>query len=366
MLRPRIHFTAEYGWINDPNGLVFYEDRFHLFFQFNPNGLVWDSMHWGHAVSDDLIHWEQLPTAIFPDEEGDIFSGSCIYDKENVSGLGTKDNPPLLAFYTSHHPLTKREEQCIAYSLDGMTFEKYSENPVIPGKDNTPARDPHVFKNVVKGGYCMCLTVEDKVLFYHSTNLTDWEKTGEFLLPEYALKGMIECPCMCMFECEGKSKYVLMMSMDIPESEFYKLPKEAVPHSRLMQYFVGDFDGEKFFVSDSQKEVKLVDYGPDFYAGTIFSNYPETIMMAWLGNSPESMKIPTENEGFRGILSFPRKLELIKTDKGYGLKQSFYPPAENIEGIIYNEFGDKEEIIDNCVKETITADGYGICTMFDL
>ena len=363
MLRPENHFTPKYGWINDPNGLIFYEGKFHIFFQFNPNGLTWDSMHWGHAVSDDLIHWEQLSIAIYPDESGDIFSGSCIYDKENVSGLGTKDNPPLLAFYTSHHMLTKREEQCIAFSLDGKTFEKYSKNPIIAGKENTPARDPHVFKNEVKGGFSMCLTVEDEVLFYHSNNLIDWEKTGEFLLPEYALEGMIECPSMSRFECDGNLKYVLMMSMDIPESEYVKLPEKAVPHSRLMQYFVGDFDGDKFMVSDSQKEVKPVDYGPDFYAGTVFSNYPETIMMAWLGNSPESMKIPTENEGFRGILSFPRKLELIKTDRGYQLKQSFYSPSKDLKDLGLTSYEDREELIDNCVKEIITAEGYGFCEM---
>ena len=352
MLRPKFHFTAEYGWINDPNGLIFYKDRFHLFFQYNPDGLVWDSMHWGHAVSKDLIHWEQLPVALFPDDMGDIFSGSCIYDEENISGLGTKENPPLLAFYTSHNMDTRKEQQCLAYSLDGVTFEKYSRNPIIPGKDNTPARDPHVFKNIIKGGFSLCLTVEDKIIFYHSMNLIDWEKSGEFVLPEYALQGMIECPCMISFEFEGMNKYVLMMSMDIPDGEFEKIPKEAVVHNSLMQYFVGDFDGDKFIVSDTAQKVKLADYGRDFYAGSIFSNYPENIMMAWLGNSPESMKIPTEDEGFRGILSYPRKLTLAKNDDGYVLKQEFYPSIEENKDIDYKVSPEKEVLRDGCVIET--------------
>lgn len=366
MLRPEFHFTAEYGWINDPNGLIFYKGRFHLFFQFNPNGLVWDSMHWGHAVSDDLIHWEQLPIALFPDDFGDIFSGSCILDSENISGLGTGENPPLLAFYTSHNMATRREQQCVAYSLDGINFIKYSLNPIIPGFDNTPARDPHVFADKISGGYSMCITVEDKVIFYHSDNLLNWTKTGEFLLPSYALKGMIECPFMCSFKCEGVEKYVLAMSMDIQESEFAKLPEEAVPHNRLMQYFVGDFDGNAFTVSPSQKEVLLIDYGPDFYAGTVFSNCPETIMMAWLGNSPESMKIPTENEGFRGVLSFPRKLYLTKNSEGYRLKQQFFSPVDTIKEIVHIRDSHTEEIKDNCVKEIITSEGYGICSYNEL
>lgn len=362
MLRPKYHFTAKYGWINDPNGLVFYKDKYHIFFQFNPNGLCWDSMHWGHAISDDLLHWEQLPTALFPDEMGDIFSGSCIYDKDNISRLGTNENPPLLAFYTSHNPKTKKEQQCIAYSLDGITFEKYKGNPIIPGSDNTPARDPHVFANKIKGGYSMCFTVEEKILFYHSENLTDWRKTGEFTLPEYALSGMIECPSMFPLEYEETEKYVLMMSMDIPESEFGKLPKEAKPHSRLMQYFVGDFNGDCFIASKEQKKVLLADYGPDFYAGTVFSNLDEIIMMAWLGNSADSMKIPTEDEGFRGILSYPRKLSLQRKDDVYVLRQSFCPPINEKAEINYIRYPDREEIIDNCVKETITSDGYGICS----
>ncbi|MBR4759826.1 MAG: glycoside hydrolase family 32 protein, partial [Lachnospiraceae bacterium] len=203
-LRPEVHFTPKYGWINDPNGLVFYKGQYHIFFQHNPHGLVWDSMHWGHAVSEDLMHWKELPIALYPDEMGDIFSGSCFYDAGNISGLGSMENPPLLAFYTAHHPVTKREQQCLAYSLDGLCFEKYEGNPIIKGFDHTPARDPHVFANPTKGGFSMCITREDRILFYHSADLLFWEQTGEFYLPEYAFHGMIECPCMVFLNVEGQ------------------------------------------------------------------------------------------------------------------------------------------------------------------
>ena len=325
-LRPQVHFTPEYGWINDPNGLIFYKGRFHIFFQHNPKGLVWDHMHWGHAVSEDLVHWQELPIALYPDEMGDIYSGSCIYDADNISGLGDKETPPLLTFYTSHHPKTQREQQCLAYSLDGIRFVKYEGNPIIKGYEHIPARDPQVFANRIRGGFSMCITRERFVEFYHSANLLDWEKTGEYHLPEYAFSGMIECPCMTFPEVEGEDeqKALFLLSMDVPEGEFQKFPEKCQPHSRLMQYFVGEFDGNTFQQTDTIQEPQLVDYGASFYAGTVFSCCKDTILMAWLGNAKESMLIPTEKEGFRGVLSFPRKLSLVKRENTYRLKQTFW------------------------------------------
>ena len=109
--RPEYHFTPKSGWMNNPNGLIKINGVYHLFYQHNPYSCRWDYMHWGHAVSSDLIHWEYLPIALYPDEDGDIFSGSCVFDKDNVSGFGTRENPPLLAFYTSHNMKTGREMQ---------------------------------------------------------------------------------------------------------------------------------------------------------------------------------------------------------------------------------------------------------------
>ena len=360
-LRPKYHFTPTYGWMNDPNGLVFYQNRYHLFFQYNPHGLTWDSMHWGHAISTDLLNWQEQEIALYPDEQGDIFSGSCIVDHENLSGLGTKDNPPLLAFYTSHNMENSREMQCLAYSTDGIHFQKHPSNPIIPGQEYTPARDPHVFTNKILGGYSLCFTTEKEIVFYHSLDLLMWEKTGAFILPEYALHGMIECPCM--FSCsvsddtDIKEKYVLMMSMDIPEEEYSKLSEETMPHNRLMQYFVGTFDGSAFQADREQQEVLLVDYGPDFYAGSIFSNVDKTILMAWLGNSSASMKIKTEREGFRGIQSYPRRLSLCRCDKGYRLHHEFYPRLEDGQpGYLSDMSG--ETLVDGCVIDKLGQNGF--------
>lgn len=352
-IRPEIHFSPRKGWMNDPNGPVFYKGEYHLFFQHNPNDVYWDSMHWGHAKSKDLVYWEEQPIALYPDEQGMIFSGSAIVDKTNITGFGSKEDSPLLLFYTSHKGDTSREMQCLAYTTDCEHFFKYGGNPIIPGQDNTPARDPYVFENEIIGGYSLCLTVEKAIEFYHSDNLIDWNKTGEFRLPEYALQGMIECPCIFK-----DKKYVFMMSMDIPDSEFSKLPGKAAPHNRLMQYFVGDFDGYSFTASADQKEALLVDYGPDFYAGTIFSNVKDTILIAWLGNfSKATETAPTVKEGFKGIMSYPRKLELKMTKDGYRLSSDFYPIPRAYGNFVYREIGDEKILRDGCVTERIKENG---------
>lgn len=349
MLRPKYHFTPQKGWMNDPNGLVYYNGKYHIFYQHNPYSCEWDSMHWGHAVSDDLIHFEHLPIALFPDERGDIFSGSCVVDSDNVTGLGTSNSPVLLAFYTSHHSESKREEQCVAFSRDGIAFEKYKDNPLIPGNINTPARDPFVFKNDILGGYSMCFTTEKSIKFYHSKNLLDWVETGDFVLPDQAFQGMIECPCI--FKC--LEKYVLLMSMDIPKEEYVRFPEGVKPHNRLMQYLVGDFDGKVFINTQESHEPLMVDQGTDFYAGTLFNNIAEPIMMAWLGNSDRIMSIPTEDEGFKGVLSYPRKLGLIKTAEGYRLRQEFHPIVNDIALVDY-----KNGVFrDSFIEETISEDG---------
>ncbi len=346
--------------MNDPNGPVRYRGEYHVFFQHDPEKLEWGLMHWSHAKSKDLLHWEELPIALYPDEEGAIFSGSAFVDEKNISGFGSADEPALLLFYTSHNMETGREEQCLAYTTDGVTFQKYAHNPIIPGADHTPARDPQVFANKILGGYSMVLTTEDKAEFYHSTDIIHWEKTGEFRLPEYALKGMIECPCMVFDE-----KVVLMLSMDVPENEFDKFPKEAVPHKRVMQYFVGDFDGKKFAADEAQKEVLLVDYGEDFYAGTVFANVDEHILIAWLGNFSEGAKhANTKEEGFNGILSMPRMIKLQMTSEGWRLHHEFIEVLKAEEGGSLISKEDGEILTDGCVREEIKEGGFICATSF--
>lgn len=377
MYRPKLHLTPDKGWMNDPNGAVFFNGKYHLFYQHDPNSLVWDRMHWGHAVSDDLVHWETLPVALEPDEMGDIYSGSSFVDEENRSGLGCPGKPVLLLFYTSHNMETKREQQCAAYSLDGRTFRKYEGNPIIPGSDHTPARDPHVFRNQVLGGFSLCLTVETAVEFYHSEDLLHWEKTGEFTLPEAAFHGMIECPCLVCARLENHDpevyRHVLLLSMDVPEEELTKFPEGAVPHRRLMQYFVGDFDGRTFVCDASSSGPALLDMGPDLYAGTIFSHVPEPVFIAWLGDFSEgARKIPMEKEGFRGVLSYPRKLSLKLSEGKYHLIQRFYPDPEKVCGkygddplVSYEKSSDRAILRDHIVEEQIGSDGSSYTSFLD-
>jgi sucrose-6-phosphate hydrolase SacC (GH32 family) len=129
--RPQFHFTPPAGWMNDPNGMVYHQGEYHLFYQHSPDSTVWGPMHWGHAVSKDLVTWQHLPIALFPDRRGTIFSGSAVVDHQNTSGLGTKEYPPLVAIFTYHNAVGEKagrqdfQTQGLAYSLDnGRTWQK--------------------------------------------------------------------------------------------------------------------------------------------------------------------------------------------------------------------------------------------------
>ncbi len=173
--------------MNDPNGMVFYDGEYHLFYQYYPEDIVWGPMHWGHAVSTDLVHWEHLPIALYPDEHGLIFSGSAIVDWNNTSGFGTEDNPPLIAIFTYHNIDGERagkndyQTQGIAYSLDkGRTWEKYENNPVLPNPGIKDFRDPKVIWYEADQKWIMTFAAYDHVRFYSSPNLNEWKLESEF------------------------------------------------------------------------------------------------------------------------------------------------------------------------------------------
>lgn len=193
--RPALHFSADTGWINDPNGLVFYEGRYHAFFQHNPVGTGWGNMHWGHAVSDDLLHWTELDEALFPDEMGDMFSGSAIVDEDNLLGLNTKEHKALLLFYTAAGDLRELSKgakftQCLAYSTDGgVTFTKYAHNPIVP-HIKAANRDPKVMRDAASGLYLMGLYLDGtEYALLTSPDLINWTELQHFSLP-----GDDECP----------------------------------------------------------------------------------------------------------------------------------------------------------------------------
>lgn len=304
------HFTPQKGWMNDPNGLVYIDGVYHLFYQHYPHDIVWGPMHWGHAVSADLLHWQHKPIAIYPTEEEYIFSGSCVYDKENVSGLGTAERPALLAFYTGHNPVTGEEQQCVAYSTDFETFTKYEGNPVIKNEkmqkdtmlENSEYkkdfRDPKVFSNPILGGFSMVLAAGYRLEFYHSNNFLSWEKTGEFV----AKKGfteICECPDCFPIKTEEGIKWILILSLT----------------SHVMPYYVGTFDGKTFVeeeTGNTSQQPLLLDYAADNYAMVSFANSKETILLGWGESWDYVSQIPAKN--YRGKMTMARKAELVKAD----------------------------------------------------
>ncbi|MEV8559301.1 GH32 C-terminal domain-containing protein [Streptomyces sp. NPDC051917] len=242
--RPQFHFTPERNWMNDPNGLVYYKGEYHLFYQYNPNGNSWGDMSWGHAVSTDLVHWKQLPLALSYDDKEMVFSGSAVVDWNNTTGFGTKENPPMVAIYTSYHKDTGVQAQSIAYSTDrGRTWTKYQGNPVLD-IGSREFRDPKVQWYAPTKSWLMTvsLSTEHKVRFYSSKNLKDWEPLSEFG-PAGATGGVWECPDLFPLAVDGNKqtiKWVLVVNIN----------PGGITGGSGAQYFVGDFDGKKFTADD--------------------------------------------------------------------------------------------------------------------
>ena len=290
--RPSYHHTPLYGWMNDPNGMFYKDGEWHLYYQYNPYGSLWENMTWGHSVSKDLIHWEALPLAIEADAIGTIFSGSCVVDKNNTAGFG-KD--AIIAFYTS---AAESQTQSMAYSTDGgRTFTKYDKNPVVTF--NAPDfRDPKVFWYEGTNRWIMMLAVGQEMQIWSSVNLKDWNKESSFG-SEYGCHGGVwECPDMLKIG----DKWVLICNIN-PGGPF---------GGSATQYFVGDFDGKKFTCESMPKVTKWLDYGKDHYATVSFSNAPDgrITVLAWMSNWQYANQVPTKQ--FRSANSIARDLGLFK------------------------------------------------------
>ncbi len=343
--RPQFHFTPQEKWMNDPNGLVYHKGIYHLFYQYYPDDIVWGPMHWGHATSEDLISWNHKPIALFPDEHGLIFSGSAVVDKENSSGFGTKENPPLVAIFTYHLMEGEKagrkdfQTQGIAYSLDnGDTWTKYEGNPVIGNENIKDFRDPKVFWHHETNQWIMLLVAGDHAKIYSSSDLKSWKYVSDFGKDKGAHGGVWECPDLFKLKVEGteEEKWVLLISIN-----------PGAPNGGSgTQYFVGDFDGETF-ISEHDEE-KWIDYGTDNYAGVTYNNTPnnERIFIGWMSNWNYARDTPTKT--WRSAMTLPRELTLHKKKKAYFLKN--YPiPA----------FDKQLEEIDNMSQrnmKTITLD----------
>jgi fructan beta-fructosidase len=337
--RPQFHFSPEYGWMNDPNGMVYYDGEYHLFYQYNPYGTMWGNMHWGHAVSTDLTSWTYLPTALAPDSLGDIFSGSAVIDVNNTSGFGKN---AMIAIYTSNG---KTQQQSIAYSTDkGRTFTKYAKNPVLPNPGITDFRDPKVSWNVSANQWIMTLATKQTISFYGSPNLKNWTKLSEFGNSTGAHGGVWECPDLFPMTYQGKTKWVLLVSIN-----------PGGPNGgSATQYFIGDFDGKKF-TAEPLPYPLWIDYGRDNYAGVTWSNIPKIdgrrVFMGWMSNWDYANNVPTKN--FRSAMTISRELSI--KDNGEHLILANYPTKEvaNLRGkvkVVENQNISKEKSINGILK----------------
>jgi len=300
--RPQQHFTPAAQWINDPNGLLYYKGKYHLFYQHNPSGILWGNMSWGHSVSSDLQNWEHLPVAISCTDTTGIFSGSAVVDSDNTSGFGSLDNPPLVAIYTVHQNDGSNQSQHIAYSVDeGLTWIKYADNPVLDlgMKD---FRDPKVSWSSATNKWLMTIAkpLEYKIAFFQSDDLKSWEHLSDFG-PLGATGGCWECPDLIPLTTpDGETKWVLLVSLN----------PGGIAGGSGTQYFIGDWDGKSF--TTDQKSTKWIDYGRDNYAGVTFSNAPDNrkIFLAWMSNWDYAAKLPSPI--WRGSMTAPRELTLLQ------------------------------------------------------
>ena len=311
--RPKVHYTPAKNWMGVPSGFLYYEGEYHLFYEQNPDKPVWGNLHWGHAVSKDLVHWRNLPTAISPDSLGNIYSGCVVADINNTSGLGTSENPPFIAFYTQvdHKNVEKNNDkvgmQSLAYSIDkGTTWIKFKGNPIITGSQYLA--DPRVFWYEQTRKWIMCLAFSDMINFYSSPDCIHWQYMSNFTKRKQTNNTLWHYPELFPLTIKGsnETKWVLLVNESGSDAGY----------SLTTKYFIGDFDGQSFKATqlETKKFSFWLDYGKDFYANISCSNEPNKrrLIIGWMNCWQYAEKVPTE--GWRGSTTFPRELNLVKDD----------------------------------------------------
>lgn len=306
--RPQYHFTTRRGWINDPNGLVFYNGSYHMFYQHNPMERDWENMHWGHTVSTDLVHWQEQPLALHPDTIGTMFSGSAVIDYNNTAGYnGRNGKPAMVVFYTADRP--EYERQCMAYSLDeGRTFTKYEGNPVVDSHEKWQThdtRDPKVFWYAPGKHWVMVLNERDGHSIYNSTDLKHWTFQSH-------TTGFWECPELFELPVDGNNNN-----------------KKWVMWGASGTYMIGSFDG-KAFTPDGPK---LCNLNGSAYAAQVFNNIPEAdgrvIKMAW-------GRISFDDMPFNGCMLLPQEQLLRTTNSGVRLVSRPVKEVEQLFDKVYS------------------------------
>ncbi len=325
--RPQVHFTPARNWMNDPNGMVYMDGTWHLFFQYNPQGNDWGNMSWGHATSSDLMHWEEQPVALVRDGLGDVFSGSAVIDADNTAGLGKN---AMVCLYTSSG---SRQQQSMAYSTDGgKSFQTFAGNPIIGNTDKDDFRDPKVFWHEESKRWIMSLARgwQTAIDFYSSADLKSWTYLSSFSTPGNIRcnKGQWECPDLVKID----GKWVLIVSTN---------PGGPVSGSGTM-YFVGDFDG-KSFTAEALDYPLWLDYGMDSYAGVTWSNTPgdRKVFIGWMNNWNYSGNVPCSP--WRSAMTLPRELTLSTIDGKPYVGSSVVKEIEKVAGKWQDINGDLPE-----------------------
>jgi fructan beta-fructosidase len=331
--RPQVHYSPPAHWMNDPNGLVKVGDEYHLYYQAYPEGVVWGPMHWGHAVSRDLLHWQTLPIALAPDAHGYIFSGSAVLDVRQTSGFGRPEQPALVAIYAYHDPVAERaratrvESQGLAYSLDqGRSFTKWPQ-PVLPNPGIRDFRDPKVQWFAPTHRWVMSLAATDGIRFYSSVDLRHWRFESRFERHRPGPVGVWECPDLIRIveSATGTVHDVLLISVN---ANTPKLAHAAV-HRSGTQYYVGHFDGHRFIPDAKARAPRWLDEGEDYYAAVTWNrdDVPVStppVVLGWMNNWRYGMRIPAGD--WRGAMAIPRELSL-QFDHGALKLRSWPVPA---------------------------------------
>lgn len=322
--RPQFHFTARRGWINDPNGLVYHNGLYHLYYQHNPYEREWENMTWGHATSPDLLHWTEHDDVLFPDRLGTMYSGSAVFDEENTSGFGTKKNPPLVYAYTADR--SEREVQCIAYSLDGgMTLNKYEGNPVIDSHDKWQThdtRDPRLFWYEPGKHWVMVLNERDGHSIYNSTNLKDWTF-------ESHITGFWECPDLFELPVDGN-----------PDNTRW------VMYGASNTYMIGSFDGKTFVPQGGKYRFCT----GSIYAAQTISHAPNgrRIQIGWGRVSHPGMP-------FNGMMLLPTELTLVTTSEGIRMISK---PVNEVQSLLQNVLSSDGALNADAANRLLASLGY--------